>query len=153
MGSLTKLITNLQNLNVIQVAADSLSEHTEQMADLNREQLMQGVDSSGGKIVPKYAPFRMQTGEFYAEMKNKMNAAPGFGTPDLKLTGSFHKSIKYQVNKTDVESISQDPHNLESKYSNGIFENVLKIGSESKKKMKPDLQKTSTIKVNQKLWT
>ena len=80
------------------------------MADLQRDQLLKGLTSKDEKIVPKYA------WAWYAKMKSQMNPLAGTGTPDLKLTGSFHNSIKYKVQNKVIQIIADDPNGLEGRY-------------------------------------
>lgn len=55
-------------------------------ADAQREQLTDGFDNTGGRL-------RSYKSRQYAQKKNIMNSRPGFGNPDLKLTGSFHRQL------------------------------------------------------------
>ena len=100
----------LQSLQLQQIATESLSKHTDAIADLTREQLMDGLDSNGN-------PLKMYKSDWYARMKQAMNARAGFGTPDLKLTGSFHESINVQIEGGNIITTANDPNDLENRYS------------------------------------
>lgn len=102
----------LQNLQLTQIAIESLSQHVEEVAELTREQLMDGLDSQGN-------PLKMYKMDWYARMKQGMNSRAGFGTPDLKLTGAFHSSIRVEVQGENMQITANDPNDLENRYSEG----------------------------------
>lgn len=84
---------------------------------LNRFQLYnQSVDKNE-------EPLRLYGSLSYALEKNKMNPAPGFGRPDLYLTGSFQRAIYVEVNQTIIKVWSRDrkTDSLVAKYSDEIF--------------------------------
>jgi len=84
---------------------------------LNRFQLYnQSVDKNE-------EPLRLYGSLSYALEKNKMNPAPGFGRPDLYLTGSFQRAMYVEVNQTIIKVWSRDrkTDSLVAKYSDEIF--------------------------------
>lgn len=70
----------------MEVMREAVEQSTEEFADLNREQLMYGYDAKGNRL-------RDYKSKSYAKKKAEMNPLAGFGTPDLRLTGAFHKSL------------------------------------------------------------
>lgn len=84
---------------------------------LNKLQLNQGLSSDGDKIKIRYRS------NSYAKKKNQLNPAPGFGVPDLFLTGSFYKGIGVVVRGYSYEIDSKDEKSsrLEKKYGKQIF--------------------------------
>jgi hypothetical protein len=72
-----------------------MSNQTEEILEQNREQMLEGKTSKGKKIKPKYST------KSYANRKKKINPKPGLGTPDLKVSGDFHASIKLVKKGTD----------------------------------------------------
>ena len=54
----------------------------------NREQMYSGINTDGGKITPDYLSGR------YALKKRMTNPKPGYGTPDLRLTGRFYSTLR-----------------------------------------------------------
>jgi len=61
---------------------------TEDIQQANVNNLLKGETIKGDKITPKYKNPK------YASFKNSKNSKPGRGTPDLKVTGRYHKTIK-----------------------------------------------------------
>jgi len=70
--------------------------------DLNRGQLLQGLTPKGTKLKPDYRLIR------YATAKNGANPLPGFGTPDLKLTGKFHSNFYLTAQNGEIDFFSSD---------------------------------------------
>lgn len=85
MATLAEMSRRWKGLNLFKIYQEVITEETEEILDLNRDQLEKGKTSKGKKIKPKYK-------KRYAEKKNKLNPMPGLGTPDLKLSGGFYKS-------------------------------------------------------------
>lgn len=74
----------------------------ETILDLNRGQLLQGLTPQGTKLKPDYR------NERYKRAKNRANPLPGFGTPDLKLTGKFHSNFYLTAQNGELEFFSSD---------------------------------------------
>ena len=78
----------------------ALREHAPDLEDELRAQLSEGrMPGSRGRekaIVPKYRNAQ------YEKKKHRMNPRPGLGTPDLKLSGELHKSLKARVKSSSV---------------------------------------------------
>ena len=123
MAKLIDMIAKINGLDLWQIGADTLSAHVEEIAAMNRQQLMEGVGSDGQPLNPSYA------WNDYAQMKQQMNPLPGLGNPDLKLTGAFHASIKYEVKDKELISKANDIHGLEAKYTNA-YQSPLKISKD-----------------------
>ena len=136
---LESLLSNLQ-----QVASQSISEHTDVMADMNRDQLMEGVDSSG-TAMQKYKSTA------YAEFKNDMNSRAGIFNPDLKLTGATHSSIVFQVQGDKIVNKVNDSYGLEEKYKTPNSNPFLLTQQSKKELIRTLLQKTFVIKCKQQL--
>jgi hypothetical protein len=89
-------------------------KHNEKfIVDLNRNQLLKGIDSQGSKLLEYES-------EEYAEMKRKLNP---LGVTDLKLTGKFHKGMYLKIENGvavfgSTDSKTQD---LVNKYGSDIF--------------------------------
>lgn len=74
-----KAYINEQLLRIVQ-------EESVYAIGLNTSQLLSGVDANNKKLKP-------YKNNNYAKKKNLLNAAPGFGIPDDKLTGSFQDNF------------------------------------------------------------
>jgi hypothetical protein len=133
--TVNQMLSRLQSLNVGSLASSSLSAHTEDMADAQREQLMQGRDSLDMTL-------RQYRSPTYAQMKNAMNSRPGLGNPDLFLTGATHRSISFEVAGQSIKTNVNDIHGLEEKYSTGMS-NPFLLSPKTKKELKDEhLQST-----------
>jgi hypothetical protein len=84
---IVKQYKNLKKINAIKLLHKSIDNNKKAIADGQREQLKFGLDSEGKKIKPDYHD------DVYADKKSNMNSLPGFGTPDLNLTGEMYKNI------------------------------------------------------------
>lgn len=92
----------IEATNLDAIAGEVVEDNKDNILQLNRDQLMSGFDSNGEKMEPQYAS------RDYALKKNKMNALPGLGTPDLYLTGKFQSSLQLQVMGKDVKFSDTD---------------------------------------------
>lgn len=103
------------------VYIDAIMSTDVELIDVNQENLQSGLNALGVKITPKYKS------EAYALRKERMNAQPGFGTPDLKLTGSFYERIEFHINGRQVvwEDTDSKAKDLLAKYGAilGVSEN------------------------------
>jgi len=120
MATTAQIIERLTTVrdSVRDLLVSSIEETAEQYVDLNTEQMYQGLDGSGQKISPQY---KLQE---YADMKSQMNSAPGYGTPDLKLTGAFYQGYGVRVEGDDVikDSDVEYADELFERYGNAIGE-------------------------------
>lgn len=118
MATASELIERLQGLNLREILTESIEETAPQYVELNTQQLFKGLDGTGGSIHPLYRSAK------YARMKNQMNALPGYGTPDLKLTGAFYQGYGVRVEGDEVVKDSDVAYadDLFEKYGNAIGE-------------------------------
>jgi hypothetical protein len=95
---------------------DLLRANGQEIEELNRGQLEEGLTANGTAIRPKYRNPK------YARFKQGKNSKPPSGTPDLKLTGKYHKSItaKFQGKKITLEATDSKDKDLSQKYGNEI---------------------------------
>jgi hypothetical protein len=99
-----------------QLITSSLEQTKEQLANLNVEQMHKGLNAQG-------EPIGQYRNEVYAEMKHSMNPQPGFGVPDLRLTGAFYRATSVSVNSQSIVIDSSDSKSadLQAKYGKEIF--------------------------------
>ena len=95
-----------------------VNDNSDFFEDTLTDQMLEGLDGNGNAINPKY---RSDT---YARVKQFLNSKPSFGTPDLKLTGSFHKGIQLLLRGENIEFTSTDGKtaDLTYKYGDEILE-------------------------------
>jgi hypothetical protein len=120
MSTTAELIQRLTQLrdNMREVLVDSIEETASIYVDLNTEQMYVGKDGTGRSISPMYKFIE------YANQKSAMNPAPGFGVPDLKLTGAFYEGYTVHVEGDQVikDSTVEYADKLFEKYGNAIGE-------------------------------
>ncbi len=116
MGTIIGLKRKIEAMDVDRIAVSAVSNTTEEMANIQAEQMMHGLDSKGQPIGQYRSPI-------YAEVKNRMNPLPGFGVPDLKLTGAFYRGIVAKVSGDVVVTDSTDSKSadLQKKYGADVF--------------------------------
>jgi hypothetical protein len=142
---LGKLIENMKAFNVAEVAAESLGRHTTDMEKQQKEQLLQGLDSSDSSLM-RYKSAR------YAEMKNDMNPRAGIFNPDLKLTGATHDSIRISIQGDKISVSVNDRYGLEEKYKTGTSNPFLLSPSSRRTLIQKFIKVTSISICKQKLF-
>ncbi len=105
-----RIIRNLKSLDVNEWIGDAIDPN--QAERLNREQLEAGLGNDQRKLRPKYKGSRANasaSSKRYARKKSSLNSKPGFGTPDLKLTGEYHRSLDAKIKGDELILLSNDP--------------------------------------------
>ena len=104
LKKLNDIIDRLSKLNLQAEAVDSIKRLKEEIEDINTLQLEKGKQPNDSIIKPDYSS------ESYANFKRSISSGSGKGkyTPDLKLSGDFHKSITVKFYDTYLEIISKD---------------------------------------------
>ena len=115
MATLLQLKARLEQLNEARIASDAVQETSGDLSEKNRQQLHGGFNKKGEKIGDT-RPYRNR---HYARLKAGMNSKPGFGNPDLKLTGAFYRQLKTDVQGELIHTTSADSKTawLQKKYS------------------------------------
>ena len=105
-----ELLENINQMDLEEISRRSLDQTIDRIADLNREQLKQGITSTGGRL----RPYRSRN---YAIVKNQMNPLPGLGNPDFLVTGAFHAKIQAERfgDTIGVHSYDQKAESLEAR--------------------------------------
>lgn len=96
MSTVREMIRRLDDLNLDEVVHESLGETADDLLEANKEQMYAGSTNEDQPISPAYKD------PYYARKKNQMNAAPGLGVPDLKLTGAFYDGTQAEVNEDAI---------------------------------------------------
>lgn len=108
MCTIREMLDRLNSFDPLNVTAEIISENTDKIANIVREQLMEGKDSLGQLITPTYSqdPFFKKDGaaQRYAQWKADLfpNSTKPFDTPNLIITGKFHDSINVTVTGFDI---------------------------------------------------
>lgn len=117
MTTIRKMLTGVKSIKLKEQLPIIIRNTSGEILSLNRFQLYnQSVDKQGD-------PLQLYGSLSYALEKNRMNPAPGFGRPDLYLTGSFQRAMYVEVNDTFIKVWSRDrkTDQLVTKYTQDIF--------------------------------
>jgi hypothetical protein len=122
--------------NLKSIAENSVDETKPDYIESQKDQLIQGSNSSGGT-------FRKYRNAVYAKRKNQMNPLPGYGNPDLKLTGDFYSGIyaKVEGGKIVIGSNDSKAQALEANYKNVFGLNSQEMEDYLYNKLKPAYHK------------
>lgn len=120
------MLQKVSSINLPEQVPVIIQQTSETAINLNRQQL---YDTSVDKHEMKLLSYNWPN---YAVMKNKMNPKPGFGHPDLYLTGSFQKAMFMKVEKESFNISSRDSKtfDLVKHYGDDIFGLTLKSKAE-----------------------
>lgn len=112
MGDLNELQKRLDALDIWDECMDLILVEKDNIAELNREQLLKGITSEGVNISPDYLsdPFfkgNKSASKRYAAWKQKKahtSKSKGFLIPDMFITGSVvHNNIRLLKNGDELE--------------------------------------------------
>lgn len=114
--TLDSFIKNVRNLNAKDLILKAAALRVEELADLNVEQMEQGLLSTGGNISPNYET------EAYSQYKKSIGSKSS-PTPDLKLTGDFHDGVFSKVSGDNIifGSTDEKSSKLQLHYTKDIF--------------------------------
>jgi hypothetical protein len=99
--------------NLKKLAANAAVANSEELSDLNREQLSEGLLSSGDST-DDYATIS------YVNYKSSLGSI-SVPKMDFKVTGTYHKSINVKKKGTDAVFVSKDPNKLEQRFGEDLL--------------------------------
>lgn len=113
------------------IISESIGETGDQYVAGVKKQLFAGFDGDGDRLQVYqnyYANFDGTGIQSYPNYKNKLNPTPGYGNPDLNLTGKYYAGLGIHVEGDSVFSGSTDSKDLalQTKYGPAI----VKLGGE-----------------------
>jgi hypothetical protein len=117
MTTIQGLLEKVQTVNLRRAVPAIIQQTSFEIEALNKEQLYNyGVNSDGQKLTPYKS-------KSYAREKNYMNRRPGYGIPDLFLTGAFFQGFVVDVTSTSfsVDSVNSKSAKLKEYYGDSIF--------------------------------
>jgi hypothetical protein len=86
---------------LIDIVADVMEQHPDEIVEYNREQMMDGIDSDG-------LMFKAYRDQEYADYKHVLNPRPGKGIADFRLTREFHSKMFLRITGRKFEMDSTD---------------------------------------------
>lgn len=102
MATIEQLYEAFSNIKLREDLPEMIRENGTAMAELVETQLEGGKLSTGSPIAPAYAQ------GYYAQKKAAMNSLPGYGIPDLKLSGEYYAGIGVAIKSEDEYDIESD---------------------------------------------
>lgn len=102
MATIEQLYEAFSQVNLREELQVLILENGTAMAELVEGQLTQGKTAANVSIAPSYA------NQYYAKKKFSMNSLPGYGIPDLKLSGEFYAGIGVAIKSSDEYDIESD---------------------------------------------
>ena len=115
--TLAELDRRLKKLNIESETVEIIKRNEFELLIFNKTQLYNfGVDSNGAKL-------ERYSSKYYAKEKNFMNRRPGFGVPDLFVTGAFYNGFFASPKGSSIVFGSRDDKSdkLEASYGSKIF--------------------------------
>jgi len=111
-----EMLARLERIDLTELTAFALELKEVEVIRLQQGQLSSGFDAAGKRLA------RYRSGD-YAEQKNRQNPAPGFGNPDLNLTGAFYRGMFLTTTGEQYTLLSTDPKTeaLVAKYGELVF--------------------------------
>lgn len=116
MATIAEMARRFKAINLTEEAAGVMEQTAEEIADLNRRQLYQGLDRDGKPLSPKYTedPYfkSVEAAIRYAKWKQQITPDPArpWDVPNLFIVGRFHGSIGVDVSGDKYQMNSSDPN-------------------------------------------
>jgi len=109
MATIREMLERWQDINLQAIAGDAMSNHNQEITDLNREQMNEGYRADGTPITPKYKGFTI------AEKQRK---GQRWDVVTLRDTGAFQNKMETIIAGSKFTIISKDEksRDLELKY-------------------------------------
>lgn len=105
MNPFDQILTKLKAFDPEAAAIEAIRDNTEWIEDANTDQMMKGEQPNGSKISPEYRSTE------YANLKQALYPNPQRSkfTPNLKLSGAFHRALEAKPTKNQVVFENSDP--------------------------------------------
>jgi hypothetical protein len=100
MATISEIMKRLENVDVLQLAAESIEDTRSELIENQQEQLFAGKTSAGGDISPFYKP---------ATIAKKKKKGQPTDRVTLKDTGAFYNAVFVDVRQTTFVVDSADP--------------------------------------------
>lgn len=144
-GTPRAMLERIRSINLEDVAGDVLEQNLEKLAEINKDQLMQGKNNKGEILRPLHTenPFfkSPESAIRYAKWKQNLFPQTPFNVPNLIITGYYHGTISFsrraaqitaQSNASFADKIDstfdQTPLGLNQDSKNIVWEEFLRSG-------------------------
>lgn len=141
--TIAQMTRNWANLNLYKEAEEVVLSMSDELVELNREQLREGEKSDRTNIRPKYTPK-------YRSYKARNKGYTLDGTPNLINEGNFYKGFVTRikgVNKYAIDSNDSKTSKLVERYTSLIFG----LTNESKYLIQPKVQSRLVERIESKV--
>lgn len=117
MTTIKQMLERVESIQLREAVPVIIEDTKDEILRLNKLQLYNRGEDRNAQ------PLRLYGSLSYALEKNKMNPRPGFGRPDLFVTGQFYRGFNVKVSKNafNVSSTDSKTPELVKKYSEDIF--------------------------------
>lgn len=114
MTTIAEMMRRVERLNMTELVIEGMEQHPDELADMNRKQMDEGVLKTGAPITPEYTPLT----KFLKAEKGQP-----FDRVTLQDTGSFKSRmfLKIEGESFDFDSDDSKAGQLKSKYGDEIF--------------------------------
>lgn len=149
MCTIAEMLRRVQSIDLVNIAGDIVSQHTDELADLNRKQLMAGKNNKGELLGPKHSenPFfkTPESAMRYAAWKKRITPETPFDIPNLFINGQFHGTISFRREAELLIADSSSPiaGDIESTYNN----TALGLDTDSIETVKQDIIRSPLIHI------
>ena len=122
--TVAELGRRLKKVDITKIAGQSLQRNSDKVRELNIQQLMQGLNSEGQQLSPKYSEdpyFKSRESALrYARWKKKLFPDTPFDVPNLIIIGTFHNSVtaKRAGNQVQFRASATFASSIAAKYGN-----------------------------------
>lgn len=126
MTTVSELYEAAKKLRLREELPEMIRETGGQIAVKVENQLSKGELSTKAKITPTYKS------DTYANVKARMNAAPGYSTPDLRYSGDYYKGIGVAILSDKEYAIESDVPYANDASIAQYGDNLLRLSEQSK---------------------
>lgn len=128
-----RIVENLQKTDMEAIVLKLLNDRADEMLQMERSRLLEGLLSTGQQISPPYAS------SSYAEYKLKLNP---LGVVDLTLTGAFTGAFIMSATSFPIffGSLDEKSFSLIQKYGDDIFGETQEDLDKINEEIIPDIQ-------------
>jgi hypothetical protein len=117
-----EILRRMQRVNIIDMAGSIMEQNADEVVELNKKQLLKGLNRFGQQLSPKYSedPYfkTAAAAKRYADWKKKLFPNMTYDVPNLIINGVYHNSISMARagNSLRFSASASFAGSIESKY-------------------------------------
>lgn len=136
MTTIHQMAERWRSVSLTRETGTIITDNVSKIADIQRDQLMKGLDSDGKPLAPKHSqnPYFKKEGaaKRYADWKAKKFPETPYDTPNLIITGLYHSEIKIEVQGNKIRYFNTAP--FAGSVTSTFKDKQLGLNNESKQK-------------------